>query len=88
MAEPSSVDKETLAQLTQLTATVLSQSDTALARVVEDLIDVLILRGIIQFTDLPDAAQDKLLSRRDARAKLHNHLNLLPEKEDGHGGLI
>ncbi|EKD97704.1 MAG: hypothetical protein ACD_23C00767G0001, partial [uncultured bacterium] len=36
-------------------ATVLSQTDTSLVRVLEDLIDVLITRGVIQFTDLPEA---------------------------------
>lgn len=64
----------------------LSQSDTAIARVLEDLVDVLITRGVIQFTDLPVAAQDKLMSRRQTRASLKNSLNLLPG--DGDGGLL
>jgi hypothetical protein len=64
----------------------LSQSDTAIARVLEDLIDVLITRGVIQFTDLPDAAQDKLLSRRQTRARLKDSLQLLPG--EGEGGLL
>lgn len=56
----------------------LSQSDTSLVRVLEDLIDVLITRGVIQFTDLPEAAQAKLLERRETRASLTNRLQLLP----------
>jgi hypothetical protein len=64
----------------------LSQSDTAIARVLEDLIDVLITRGVIQFTDLPEAAQDKLLSRRQTRARLKDSLQLLPG--EGDGGLL
>ena len=64
----------------------LTQSDTAIARVLEDLIDVLITRGVIQFTDLPDAAQNKLLSRRETRARLKDSLQLLPG--DGEGGLL
>ena len=64
----------------------LSQSDAAIARVLEDLIDVLIGRGVIQFTDLPEAAQNKLMTRRQTRAKLSNSLNLLPE--DGDEGFI
>jgi hypothetical protein len=64
----------------------LSQSDTAIARVLEDLIDVLITRGVIQFTDLPQAAQNKLLSRRQTRARLKDSLQLLPG--DGDGGLL
>lgn len=55
----------------------LAQTDTDLARVTEDLIDVLIDRGVIQFTDLPAAAQNKLLQRRQTRATLANRLNLL-----------
>ncbi|WP_342618638.1 hypothetical protein [Rhodoferax sp. GW822-FHT02A01] len=66
----------------------LSQSDTAIARVLEDLIDVLITRGVIQFTDLPEAAQDKLLSRRQTRARLKDSLQLLPGDGDGDGGLL
>ncbi|MDD2918538.1 hypothetical protein [Rhodoferax sp.] len=56
----------------------LSQSDTSLVRVLEDLIDVLINRGVIQFTDLPEAAQAKLLERRETRTSLANRLQLLP----------
>jgi hypothetical protein len=64
----------------------LSQSDTAIARVLEDLVDVLITRGVIQFTDLPEAAQAKLLTRRQTRARLKDSLQLLPG--DGEGGLL
>ena len=59
-------------------ADALSQTDTAMARVLEDLIDTLIARGLIQFTDLPEAAQAKLLSRRQTRAALNDPLQLLP----------
>jgi len=60
----------------------LSQSDTSLVRVLEDLIDVLINRGVIQFTDLPEAAQAKLLERRETRANLSRRLQLLPTDAD------
>ena len=63
-------------------ATALSQTDTSLVRVLEDLIDVLITRGVIQFTDLPEAAQAKLLERRETRASLNNRLQLLPMDGD------
>ena len=64
----------------------LSQTDIGLARVLEDLIDVLITRGVIQFTDLPEAAQAKLLERRETRASLNNRLQLLPM--DGDNDLV
>lgn len=60
----------------------LSQTDTSLVRVLEDLIDVLITRGVIQFTDLPEAAQAKLLERRETRASLQNRLQLFPPDSD------
>ena len=59
-------------------ASALAESDVTLARVLEDLIDVLITRGQIQFTDLPPAAQTKLLERRQNRSTLDRRLELLP----------
>ena len=43
------------------------ESDLGLARVLEDLIDLLIEKGVFMFTDLPPAAQQKLLGRRGLR---------------------
>ncbi|WP_299179178.1 hypothetical protein [uncultured Neptuniibacter sp.] len=45
----------------------LEQSDTSVARILEDLIDVLIGKNLLMFTDLPAPAQKKLLSRKLAR---------------------
>jgi len=61
----------------------LTQSDLALVRVLEDLIDTLIEKGLIQFTDLPPAAQAKLLNRRETRAALKDPLRLLPMDDSG-----
>jgi len=47
----------------------LEQSDQSLVRVLEDLVNVLIAKGVIRFTDLPDAAQDKLLTRKQLRTQ-------------------
>lgn len=47
----------------------LEQSDQAMARVLEDLIHLLIEKGVIRFTDLPDAAQRKLMTRRELRGQ-------------------
>ena len=60
----------------------LTDSDAGLARVTEDLIDILITRGIIQFTDFPPTAQAKLLQRRQTRATLSKRLSLLDEGDD------
>ena len=45
-------------------------SDLAMARVLEDLINLLIDQSVIRFTDLPSGAQAKLLSRQNTRASL------------------
>lgn len=50
------------------------ESDLAIARVVEDLIDILIANGQIQITQFPEAAQKKLLSRRNLREQISNSL--------------
>jgi len=54
----------------------LQQSDMRLVRVLEDLIDLLIDRDVIRFTDLPLPAQEKLMERRSIRQSL-GALNLL-----------
>lgn len=45
----------------------LMESDLGIIRVLEDLIDILIERGHIMFTDFPEPAQKKLLGRRGLR---------------------
>jgi hypothetical protein len=52
-------------------------SDLAMSRVVEDLVDLLIEKGVIRFTDLPEAAQKKLLARTEARTDLAGHSPLV-----------
>ncbi|MDR2925432.1 MAG: hypothetical protein LBU76_05725 [Azoarcus sp.] len=47
----------------------LSDSDLSFVRVLEDVIDLLIQRSIILFTDLPLPAQTKLLQRRSHRSQ-------------------
>ena len=48
-------------------AEALQRSDAELVRVVEDLTNLLIEKGVIRFTELPTAAQRKLLDRRQLR---------------------
>ncbi len=60
------------------------QLDAAFIRVLEDLIDALIRRRVINITDLPSAAQHKLYSRKDHRAPTAlTELNLLGDAPDG-----
>jgi hypothetical protein len=45
------------------------ESDIQLARVLEDLISLLIERDLIRFTDFPDLAQKRLIERQTLRMK-------------------
>lgn len=45
------------------------ESDLQLARVLEDLISMLIDRNLIRFTDFPEAAQKRLNDRQSMRKK-------------------
>ncbi len=56
----------------------LQSTDTDLVRVLEDVIDLLTMKGVIQFTDLPEAAQNKLLNRKKIRLDARD-LNLLDD---------
>lgn len=60
----------------------LMESDMGLIRVIEDLIDVLIERGTIMFTDFPEPVQKKLLARRGLR-KEFSYVDDLFNAEDG-----
>ena len=61
-------------------------SDLAFIRVVEDLVAVLVEKRVIAFTDLPAAAQDKLLDRRSMRSYLSDVSGVFAG--DGEGKII
>ena len=63
----------------------LKQSDFEMIRVLDDLIQVLTSKGVIRVTDLPEAAQAKLMDRTQARQALDGLSQLIDEDE---GGLI
>lgn len=50
-----------------------SQLDAGFVRVLEDLIDVLIARNVINITDLPQGAQGKLFARKSFRESAQRH---------------
>ena len=52
-----------------------AQSDLGLARIIEDLIDVLIEKKVILFTDFPKAHRKRLLARRS----LHKEFDLVED---------
>lgn len=62
----------------------LQASDLELVRVLEDLVDVLVSRGVIRYTDLPEAAQRKLHERAEALAELGSLGRLLADEDEQH----
>ena len=50
-----------------------------MARITEDLIQTLIDKGVFNFTDLPDNAQDKLRQRRVLRGQLGSLSGLIDD---------
>lgn len=60
----------------------LAASDREIARIVEDLIDVLIAKNIVNFTDFPAEAQKKLLKRQSMRRNLSALNNLIDDDGD------
>ena len=56
----------------ELLSQLLAHSDTSIIRVLEDLIDLLIDKKIILFTELPKEAQEKIQSRKQLRTKIGN----------------
>lgn len=59
----------------------LEQSDQSMARVLDDVVNLLVDQGTIRFTDLPEAAQKKLLSRRELRGQ-RKGMELLDNEDD------
>ena len=67
LADNSSDIKQFLAQTDNKASESLVSADIEFVRVLEDVIHLLTEKGIIQFTELPDPAQKKLLARDDLR---------------------
>jgi hypothetical protein len=65
-------DDELTAFLSDLgnSASSLGATDQGFIRVLEDLVDVLVDKGVISFSDLPEDAQGKITHRRHLRSAL------------------
>lgn len=59
----------------------LTQSDIGFIRVIEDVVDILIKKNILTFTDLPEKVREKILSRKDARGRLAGSNDLVVPDE-------
>lgn len=80
-SEVMATSHKQLQQIRQLKQ--LKQSDLDMIRVLDDLIQVLTDKGVIRVTDLPAAAQAKLMDRSQAREALGGLSHLVDEDEDG-----
>lgn len=58
-----------------------NESDADFVRVLEDLIDTLITKNVIRHTDLPPAAQKKLMLRKGLRSRISGALDFLGQDE-------
>ncbi|MEH6608864.1 MAG: hypothetical protein V7696_05810 [Halioglobus sp.] len=55
----------------------LSATDQDFVRVLEDVVQLLVDKSVILFTDLPASAQEKMLYRQRLRSKMGGKLDLL-----------
>jgi hypothetical protein len=53
------------------------RADLGLARVTEDLLNILMEKGVIAFTDLPIGAQQKIISRQGLRSTQLSYVQAL-----------
>lgn len=59
----------------------LTETDISLIRVIEDIIDMLIDKNVITFTDLPLEAREKIMLRKSTRERLFGTSDII-ESED------
>ncbi len=66
-----------LATFVAMPAASLDETDQDFVRVLEDVVQLLIDKGIILFTDLPQSAQEKIMRRQQLRSELGERLDLI-----------
>lgn len=59
----------------------LAALDTATIRVIDDIVELLVRKNLIMFSELPEAARDKLLARRRMRALIQDGGSIVDESE-------
>jgi hypothetical protein len=55
----------------------IDQTDQDFVRVLEDVVQLLVDKGVILFTDLPESAQEKIMRRQRLRSELTGKLDLI-----------
>jgi len=55
----------------------LDSTDQDFIRVLEDVVELLISKGVILFTELPESAQEKMMHRQRLRSEMSDRLDLI-----------
>ncbi|BBP42309.1 hypothetical protein [Thiosulfativibrio zosterae] len=69
------------AQNDALVKKILEKLDLDMVRVIEDMLDLMMAKNLIRFTDLPLPVQNKLLFKRSVRQSLGFNANFISEEE-------
>ncbi len=64
----------------EIVQTVLNRMDLEMVRVIEDVIEIMIDKNLMLFTDLPDAVQNKILFKKTIR-NLSGNTSIIEEDE-------
>ncbi|MDK9708581.1 MAG: hypothetical protein OEL83_16175 [Desulforhopalus sp.] len=59
----------------------LAMMDSGIVRIVEDLIDVLIKKNLIMFSELPHEAQEKIFYRKQIRQRIKNETIIVDDED-------
>lgn len=65
----------------ELVKGVITDSDSGMIRVIDDLVELLLDKQVFTFTELPEAAQQKLIERKMIRKGLNSLEGLIVEDE-------
>jgi len=68
-----------LARVGDSGTTLLDATDQDFIRVLEDVVELLIAKGLILFTELPEDAQQKIMRRQQMRSQVSALQNLIGE---------
>ena len=80
------MDEEILAFLREhapqdSTLRTLAELDVKTIRIIDDVVELLIRKNLIMFSELPPAAQEKLLARKRLRTFMHDSASLVDDSE-------
>jgi hypothetical protein len=80
------VDEEILAFLREHASAdsslrTLVELDLKTIRIIDDLVELLIRKNLIMFSELPAVAQEKLIARKRLRAFIHDSASILDDTE-------